>query len=498
MTDATTHVPPQALEAEEWILGAMLVNAQPIRDAEEAGLEAGHFYRQGHRMLFDAIIAVRDAGDEADELTVTSELKRRGQLEAAGGLPYVMTLAERMPTITNARVYADEVVNVATKRRLVEIGHAVAGVGYDAKVSADDSIRQAEAKLLEVVVGTGRKHERGQVLDGDASLDAWSAQYQRYHDDEELWERETLSWGRPELDERLGRMRPGQLFVPAGWTKHGKTWFVLDVAEAAMEQGARVLVDSGEMEDEELVERWVAMGGHDYTAVQEKRLPWSVMADRLRQIKKWQRRTLTGRMSLERLRSQVSRAKLEGRPFRLVVVDHLGLVRPGPGAGRFGRTEFLEDAVAELKAMAVEYGFTLLLVCQLSRPPQEKDTHARYLRPPIQSDLKGASGIEQIATSVIFVYRRMDRQSGKFVEQLSVLLFPFHRSRQTPRALACEFVLPSRPASKSVSAYRFEPVTIEAEPLTVATTEVAAVQESLEGSFGPLTVVAAEPDDIPF
>lgn len=118
------------------------------------------------------------------------------------------------------------------------------------------------------------------------------------------------------------------------------------------------------------------------------------------------------------------------------------------------------------------------------------------MRPPIQSDLKGASGIEQIATSVIFVYRRMVKETGRFNEQSSVLLFPFHRSRQVPKPIACEFVLPSmRPTGSPISAYRFMPVTVEARD---PSPEATAVQSSLEGTFGPLTLVQDETDDIPF
>jgi len=289
-------------------------------------------------------------------------------------------------------------------------------------------------------------------------------------------------------------MQGGDVFVPAGWTKHGKTWFVLDVAEAVMKQGARVLIDSGEMRDTQLVDRWMGMGGHNLTALEEGRIPWSVLAERRREIASWDRRTLTGRMTIERLRSQVSRAKLEGRPYRLVIVDHLGLVRPGPGQGRQGRREFVEDVCAELKAMAEEYHFTLLLVSQLSRPAAVKDAHERYLRPPIASDLKEASGIEQIATSVIFVYRRMDKNTGKFDGQSAYLLFPFHRSRATPDPVTCMFTLPVRPGSASQSAYRFEPVTIE---LSEPPAAVQEVKEALEGTFGPLTIVPST-DDIPF
>ena len=499
-----SHMPPSDIEAEEALLGAMLLSSKACEVAEALEMHAEMFYRPAHRLVFAAIERLRGTGGEVDEMTVIGELKatdggKQGDqqvtaLAAAGGAAAVMTLADRCPAVANAKSYATAVIDAFTDRRLVEAGHAVAKAGYDPTMRAEDAVRYAEQQLLEIVTSAGRKHQRGDVVDTKQSMDAWAAAYER-RSDAELREQDTVSWGRRELDDRLGRMQPGQVFVISGWTKMGKSWQVIDVAEAAMTQGHRVLIDSGEMSDEELVDRWVAMGGHNYTAVQEGRIPWSVMEKRRREIQKWDRRVLSGRMSIQRLRSQVSRAKLEGRAFRVVVVDHLGLVRPGAGEGRNGRREFIEDAVAELKAMAEEYGFTLLLVCQLKRPAPTQGAHDRYLRPPIQSDLKEASGIEQIATSVMFVYRRMEKSTGRFDGQRAVLLFPFHRSRPTPEPLPCEFVLPARPGAMSGSAYRFEPVTIEATEMPA---EVKAVQESLEGKFGPLTVVAADNDDIPF
>lgn len=503
MTGDQSQSVPQNLEAEEALLGAMLSHPRGVAAADEVGVRAEDFYRPSHRVLFDTILEVRDGGVEVDELTTINALRASTAkqhdgkdvpaLPFVGGAAAVMTLQERCPAVSNAKSYAEVVVEAARKRSVVETGHAMAALGMDATVGAEDAIRQAETQLLELVTAASREHERGDVHDSEPSMTSWLDRYARMMDVEEF-EKETLSWGRPELDERLGRMTRGGVYVPAGWTKHGKTWFVLDVAEAVCEQGERVLIASGEMNDVELVDRWVAMAGHDYTAVQEHRIPISTIKPRVEQIRGWQRRTITGKLSIARIRSQVSRAKLEGKPFRLVVLDHLGLLRPDRGAKFQPRREFVEDAVAELKAMAEEYGFTLLLVCQLSRPERTPGNHPRFKRMPIETDLKEASGIEQIATTVVFVYRRMNPETGRFEAQEAVLGMPFHRSRPTPEPLPVEFVLPSRAASSG--AYRFVPVS---SATTSPTPEAQAVQGKLEETFGPVTVVAPPTyDDVPF
>lgn len=502
--------PPADVTAEEWLLGAMMKSASAIGAAETAGVVRESFFRPSHRLVWDAIMLARDRG-EVDDFAVIRELKAmpvpKGEpdhgkaahaLEAVGGAPAVLTLEHRVPAVAMSHRYAEAVAEAKAKRRLVEVGHEVARLGYDTTIAGDAGADEAQRLLLEVVTSTGAKHERGVAVDGDAAMDAWEAAYHR-RSDPELNEKDTVSWGRPELDVRLGRMRPGAVFVPAGWTKHGKTWFVLDVAEAAMEQGHRVLIDSMEMSPEELGDRWMAMGGHNLTSVEEGRLPFSVLHDRRKQMRRWDRRILQGRGTIARLRSQMVRARLEGRPYRVVVLDHLGLLRPDPGQRVSSRREFVEDAVAEFKALMEEHGATGLLVSQLSRPPAEKDAHPRYLRAPVPSDLKEASGIEQIATAVIFVYRRMERETGRFRGQDAVLLFPFHRSKQQPDPLTCEFVLPARPGQSSGSAYRFEPVTVT-DAVAEPSEEAQAVQQQLAETFGPVEIVpGAKPDDdIPF
>lgn len=283
-----------------------------------------------------------------------------------------------------------------------------------------------------------------------------------------------------------------KLFLTRDYVPTHNTWWCLDVIEAVARQGHRSLLHSAEMNDKEVTERLVAMGGHDYTKVQEKKLPLPVIRERLTEVEEWSRKTVQGKTTVARVKSEVMRAKLEGRPYRLVVIDHLGLLRPDRGAKFQPRREFVEDAVAELKAHAEEHGYTLLLVAQLSRPERTPGNHPRFKRQPFEGDLKDASGIEQIATCVIFVYRHMDAETGKFVDQDASLVMPFHRSRPTPKALACRFTLP-KDADPSGS-YRFRPVAQVCSSGQEQPADPSPVQQRLEGSFGPVVVVT--PDDV--
>lgn len=499
----SSHLPPQNLEAEEAVLGAMLMSTAAIAAAEEVGLERDHFYRPSHRLVWDAIHAVRRDGDEADELAVIHKLKATeakteggktdNALALVGGANLVMALVERVPAVANAKAYAKEVRATWVKRTAVEVGHEVARIGYDPTVSAEDTVSATERELLRMVTSSDTAQKRGDTLDGRTSMERWAALYDRRRDPE-LLAKDTLAWSSDAMTERMGRALPGGIYCFAGWTKHGKTWSVADEAEAFMEQGARGLMVCGEMSDSDMVDRWVAMGGHDYTKVQVGALPWPVIRDRVQRIEAWQRKTMTGRLTIERLRAELARAKLEGRPYRFVVIDHLYLLMPDAGQMRMGKTDFIEYACAELKALAEEYGVTLLLVVQLTKPERaEKGCHPDYLRPPTVADLKGASGIPQIATTVAFVHRQMNRDTGLFDGQLSWITFPWHRFRERPRKMRCEFTLPD---GVRTSAYRFR--LDEVKPSSELVAAVEPAQQALTEMFDAEVVGVEIDDDIPF
>lgn len=496
-----SHLPPQDLAAEEAVLGAMIGSSSAIRIVLEVGIAAEDFYRPSHRVVFGAIMECFDAG-AVDELTVITRLKAMRvkdvasgkelpALEAAGGSVAILTFYERCPAVSNAKAYAQRVLDVASRRGIVEAGHEVARLGYDDAVSPDAAAEAAEQLLHRVTVRASSKHERGDSFDGGESLDRWGAEYAATQEDPEEYRRRTLSWGRDELDERVGRMEAGDVFVISGWTKHGKTWQVLDVAEAALDQGARVLIHSMEMNDKAVTSRLVAMGGHDHDAVRERRVPWGVLQPRMRQMRGWDRRTVQGKTTVARIRGQVARARLEGRPFRMLVVDHLGLLRPDPGARYASRREFVEDVCSDLKAIAEEYELVLLLVAQLSRPQPVSGTHPEFKRQPVSTDLKEASGIEQIATSIVFIYRHMDKESGRQLADRSArVTFPFHRHKVQPRPLEVVFTVPRGDAA---SAYRFAPA--EAAETSV---EVVRAVEAIQQAFGPGVTAVPADDGIPF
>lgn len=489
---------PCNVEAEEAILGAMLSDRSVQARMLAGGLERGDLFRPAHRLVFDAIQRGQAREGYADELVTISVLKSMPKvrslgedggrevsaLAVVGGAPAVLTLAQRCPAVANANAYAAEVRRQAQKRRLLEAAQVALEAANDPTLEPEEAIGRAEAALLEAARTSGGDGA-GDIRTGTETAEAFADQYVRRFDSEGDDE-DTIGWPWEQLDEKIGRMRAGDVIVVSGWSKDGKTWWALDMEEAAHRQGKRVAYFTGEMSDVELLERFVAMGGHPYSAVQDARLPWGVLQDRLADIEGWDRVTVGGRLTIERIRAHVARARLEGTPFQMIVVDHLHLLRP---SGRQERREFYEDACAELKAIGQEYGVVVVLLCQLKKAAERNGV---MYPPPILPDLKETSGIEQIATTAVFVYRQRDEDGRRL--DASNLLIPYHRSRPAPGALSALWT-GLHPTDKSKS-YRFVEKPSGGEVATVDGTPAGAVQQELEGTFGP--VVVTTPDDVPF
>src|SRR3954471_15707076 len=150
------RTPPQAIEAEQSVLGAMMLSKDAIADVVEV-IRPGDFYRPAHQLIYDAVLDLYARGEPADAVTVSAELTRNGQLNRVGGAPYLHTLISLVPTAANAGYYAEIVADRATLRRLVTAGTRIVEMGYDAasggngpQGSVDDIVDRAQAEIYDV------------------------------------------------------------------------------------------------------------------------------------------------------------------------------------------------------------------------------------------------------------------------------------------------------------------------------------------------------------
>lgn len=401
-------VPPQNVELEAITLGVLLYHL-PALDHALGELQASDFVRPTHRVVFEALAAMRKAGEPIDETTVVQWLTHRKLLADAGGASVVLALAEQRGVAANHRAYIREVKDHALLRELVTAGHAIAQAGYDADPAAarqergDHPVRVALDRATSELIGV-RDRVDGRTFakkaDIGSLIDEWAPRYLRELADPHAALAVPFPAHLPQLNEWTMGQRPGRLIVSSGFTGHGKSWFGLDCSETVMQAGGRVAYFALELPSEEILERLLAMGGINYAHIQQRTADWDSMHDRINELARDPDllTVLDGTTTMERIEAEVVQARMSGNPYRYVVVDTLNLLSlPGRASDR--RVE-VDKALMALKNLSIDHGLTVHAQAQLSRNKRRDP-----MDPPTLEDLKESGGIEQTADLVLFVHR---------------------------------------------------------------------------------------------
>jgi replicative DNA helicase len=393
---APTRVPPHSLDAEQSVLGAILLNNDVLSQVTEI-LEAEDFYRSGHRILYGAILDLFDKGDPIDLVTITEALRHRDRLEKVGGAAYLSTLTNNVPSIGNAEHYARIVRERAVLRKLIWVSTEIASEGYGADAEVEEYLDRAEKAIFEV---TARKIRPTFTRVKDILRDT----FQKI---EELYERKDLvTWvpsGYHELDQLTAGFQPSDLVIVAGRPGMGKTSFVLNVAQyAAIEAQVPVGFFSLEMSKQQLVMRLLC----SEAKVDSHRLRRGMLRD-----SDWPKLTRgagslaeapifiddTPGLSTLELRAKARRLKSDA-DLGLIIVDYLQLMR---GRGSYDvREQEISEISRTLKALAKELNIPVVALSQLNR-----GVEARADKRPMISDLRESGAIEQDADVIAFIYR---------------------------------------------------------------------------------------------
>jgi replicative DNA helicase len=387
---------PWSQEAEQAVLAAMLLDQDAALRAAELVSDA-MFYREGHRRLFRAMLALTERRVVLDHITLRDELLRRGELEIAGGLEYLAELVDAVPTAANIEFHAAIVRDKATLRRLIEAGTSIITEAYDGHSTANDLLDVAESRIFQI------SQQRGN--DGFTRIK------------EMLWptmERiETLQrsgkaiTGVPsgflDLDSLTSGFQTSELVVVAARPSMGKTAFCLNIAANAAAEGQGVAIFSLEMSKEALVQRMLtATARVDSHRVRQGTLRDSDFTQLARAAGILQTYQLwiddTPSLTLLEMRSKARRLKIDN-DLKLVIVDYLQLMRSPEYSDN--RVQEISDISRSLKALARELQIPVIALSQLSRASEQRGGE----RKPILSDLRDSGAIEQDADLVIFIHR---------------------------------------------------------------------------------------------
>lgn len=397
-TPAYDRQPPFSPEAEASVLGGMLIDGAAVAKAVEA-VDDSMFYREAHRRLFRAMARLFERGSVVDVITVSEELKKGNDLEQAGGLEYLATLLEAVPTAANLDYHARIVREKALLRRLIDAAHAIErDVHEPGERSVEEVLDQAEQRVFRV----SESRDRAGFV--------WIKEvlYPVFEHIERLLESPTdipgLETGFRDLDRMTTGLHAGDLAIVAGRPAMGKTSWVLNVAQSvAIEHEVPVAVFSLEMSKEQLVQRFLCAEGR----VNAQRLRRGKLANEeyqrlaravalLNTARIWIDDSATANV-LE-MKAKARRLKAE-QDVGLVVVDYIQLMT---GARRTdNRVQEVGEISRGLKSLARELEVPVVALSQLSRAPEQRPD-----RRPQLSDLRESGSIEQDADLVMFLYRQ--------------------------------------------------------------------------------------------
>lgn len=398
------RLPPQNLEAEQSVLGAMLIERDAILRAMDV-LEPEAFYRDAHRRVFEAITALTERSEPVDIITVTEELRRRSKLEEVGGVAALTSLANAVPTAANVEYYARIVEEKAVLRRLIHAASEIARRVYDGQDETDQILDQAERLIFSVAE---KRRVRSYVPLRSVLIEAWD-QMEKLHD---LKGQVTgVPTGFEDLDSLTSGLHPSELVILAARPSQGKTALSLNVAvHAAMRKKVPVAVFSLEMSREQLAQRMLCsvarVNGHRLRTGMLQDDDWPRLAQALGRLSEAPIYIDdTPNISLMELRAKARRMRAEHQ-IGLVIVDYLQLMHTR------GRAENRQQEISEvsrsLKALARELQVPVMALSQLSRAVEKRDD-----KRPQLSDLRESGSIEQDADVVAFIHYPPDEGNGE-------------------------------------------------------------------------------------
>jgi replicative DNA helicase len=395
---STEQIPPQAVEAEMAVLGAMMLDRDAIAKAIEV-IDDTCFYMNQHARIFNCMVAIYDRNEAVDLITLTEELRRCGDLEALGGALYLENVLSSVATSANVEHHAKIVLEKSTLRKLIEASTQIISDAYGGQADVGDLIDRAERRIFSIA---GSKLRQGFVAMEDIVKDSFELVEQLYQQKRYVT---GLESGFKDLDTLTAGFQVGEFVVIAGRPSMGKTSFALNVAaHLAIRHKVPVAVFSLEMTKEQLMLRMLCaearVKAHSVRTGYVGKQDWGKLttaAGTLHDAPIYiddspDLNVLEMRAKARRLKADVD--------VGLVIIDYLQLVR---GHGRAeNRQQEISVISRSLKALAKELNIPVIALSQLSRAVEQRE---RKEKRPILSDLRESGAIEQDADVVLFIYR---------------------------------------------------------------------------------------------
>jgi replicative DNA helicase len=407
---AVTHLPPHDLEAEQSVLGAMLVNPNAITAVAES-LVAEDFYRDTHRLIFKAIVTLTDRSEEVDVVTLAAQLEREGVLERAGGREFVHTLAEFVPAAANAVYYAGIVREQSVLRAFIKVGNEIAELGYQHPGTVPELLDRCEQKVFAI-------QQQRRVAEFQHLKQVLVANFERLEEMQRGEGVSGVSTGFDGIDGYTGGFQKTNLIVLAARPGVGKTSLALNIAHnIGVEHGHAVAIFSLEMSSLELGERLMCSSARVSShKLRTGGLSGDDMAKLVQAAGHLEKADIfiddSSDLNMFELRAKARRLSAK-QQLALIIVDYLQLMAGDSRAEN--RQQEVANISRSLKQLARELDVPIVAVSQLNRSPD-----ARASGEPHLSDLRESGAIEQDADLVLFLYEDASDPASKGVVKLKV------------------------------------------------------------------------------
>ncbi|MCW8348339.1 replicative DNA helicase [Vibrio sp. ZSDZ65] len=395
-------LPPHSLEAEQSVLGGLLLDNERWDTVAER-VVTKDFYSRPHRLIFDGIRTLLEESQPLDLITLSEFLELREQLEDVGGFAYLADLAKNTPSAANINAYADIVAERALVRNLIGVANEIADAGYDPQGrSSEDLLDLAESKVFAIAEDRTNENEGPQNVDNilEKTLERIEILYKTPQDGVT-----GVNTGYDDLNKKTAGLQGSDLIIVAARPSMGKTTFAMNLCEnAAMSQEKPVLIFSLEMPAEQIMMRMLAsLSRVDQTKIRTGQLDdedWAKISTSMGMLMEKKNMFIDDSSGLTptEVRSRARRIARENGGLSLIMIDYLQLMRVPSLSDN--RTLEIAEISRSLKALAKELNVPVVALSQLNRSLEQ-----RADKRPVNSDLRESGSIEQDADLIMFIYR---------------------------------------------------------------------------------------------
>lgn len=416
-------IPPHDVEAEQAILGSMLTDKDSVIAAMEV-LKAEDFYREDNKSIYEAMLSLYGRAEPIDIITVKSELVSIGKFDQIGGLEYLATLPEKVPTTTNVDKYIKIVEEKSLLRNLIKTANDIIAAGYDQTEEVEDIMNIAEKRIFDIMQN---KSTKGFTPIKDVLVGTFSELERLYNQKGYITGVET---GFNDLDYKTSGFHKSDLIIIAARPAMGKSAFAINIAtHAAANNNVPVVIFNLEMSKEQVANRILCSEAMvDSNKIRTGKIDdneWVKLANasgRLAEAPIYI--DDTPGISIMEIRARCRKLKLE-KGIGLVVIDYLQLVQ-GSGKKNSSREQEISEISRSLKILAKELEIPVIALSQLSRGAEKRDD-----KRPMLSDLRESGAIEQDADIVMFLYRDDYYNENSEKKNIAEIILAKHRGGST-------------------------------------------------------------------